>query len=162
MEKKKRQQRTVGAVVKIPLENGFHCYARILEDDFAFYNVHTKEDLPINDIIGSSVLFFAAVYDDAVLEGHWQKIGKILPLEAHLNNKPPVYTQDRLNLDKYTIYKNGEEKPATREDCIGLEYLMFWEKEEIEERLNDHFAGRKNEFVEKMKQAEMYSNKAKA
>jgi hypothetical protein len=158
MEKKKRQQRTVGAVVKIPLENGSHCYARILTDDFAFYDIHTKEELPINDIVRSPVLFFAAVYDDA-LKGDWVKVSKALPIEAHLKDKPPVYTQDRLNLTNYTIYKNGEEIPATKEDCIGLEYLMVWEKQEIEERLNDHYAGRKNQFVERMKRAEMYSNK---
>ncbi len=156
MEKKKQQRRTVGSVVKIPLENNYHTYARILTDDFAFYDIHTKEDLSINEIVKSPVLFFAAVYDDVLKDG-WVKVSKALSIEAHLKDKPPVYTQDRLNPTNYTIYKNGEEIPATKQDCINLEYLMIWEKQEIEERLNDHFAGRKNEFVEKMKRAEMYS-----
>lgn len=162
MEKKKQQRRTVGAVVKIPLENGFHTYARILTDDFAFYNIHTKDDLPITDVIKLPVLFFAAVYDDVIIQGHWEKVSKALTIEAHLKDKPPVYIQDRLNPTNYTIYKNGEGIPATKKDCVNLEILMIWEKEEIEERLNDHFAGRKNQFVEKMKRAEMYSSKAKA
>ena len=155
MEKKKQQRRTVGAVVKIPLENNYHTYARILTDDYAFYDIHATEDLPIDEILKLPVLFFATVYDDALKDG-WVKVSKALPIEEHLNDKPPVYTQDRLSL-KYSIWKDGEEIPATKQDCIGLEYFMVWEREEMEERLNDHFAGRVNEFVEKMKRAEMYS-----
>lgn len=157
MEKKKQQRRTVGSVVKIPLQDGFHTYARILTDDYAFYDIHTTEDLSINDIVKLPVLFFATVYDDALKEG-WIKVSKALPIEAHLKDKPPVYVQDRLNPTNYTIYRDGEETQATKEECIGLEFFMVWEKEEIEERLNDHFAGRINEFVDMMKRAEVYDN----
>ena len=34
----KRQQRTVGAIVQVPLENGYHTYARILKTRLAFYD----------------------------------------------------------------------------------------------------------------------------
>ncbi len=51
MERKlKRQRKTVGAIVKIPLENGYHSYARILELGTAFYDVNTKEELQINEL----------------------------------------------------------------------------------------------------------------
>ena len=67
MERKfKRQQRTIGAVVKIPLENGFHTYGRILEVETAFYDIHTKKDLPTEEIIEAPVLFITTVYDDAI------------------------------------------------------------------------------------------------
>jgi len=159
MERKlKRQQRTVGAIVKIPLEKGFHAYARILEDNFAFYDIRTKKELPADKIVSTAaVIFFATVHDDAVIKGYWQKIGKVLPVEKYLSWKQPFYTQDRLNPTKYTIYHNGKEKPATRQQCIGLDYLMVWTYEEMEERLRDFFARRKNKFVEKMHRAEMYS-----
>ena len=53
----KKQQRTVGSIVKIPLENGFHGYGRILENDIAFYDFRTKEDLNPQEIIEKSILF---------------------------------------------------------------------------------------------------------
>ncbi len=77
----KRQQRTVGAIVKVPLENGFHTYARILEVRGAFYDARTQEDLEIDEIIEKPILFFAAVHNSAITKGYWQKIGKKLPLE---------------------------------------------------------------------------------
>ncbi len=44
MERKfKKQQRTIGAIVEIPLNDGYKTYARILDEYFAFYNIYTKE-----------------------------------------------------------------------------------------------------------------------
>ena len=66
----KRQQRTVGAIVKIPLEDGFHTYARILETRCAFYDARTEEDLEIKEIIEKPILFFATVYDSVITKGY--------------------------------------------------------------------------------------------
>lgn len=41
----KRQTRTLGSIVKIPLENGFHTYARVLGVELAFYDLRTKEEI---------------------------------------------------------------------------------------------------------------------
>ena len=43
----KKQQRTIGAIVKVPLEKGgYHTYARILKSPyFAFYDLRTKEEI---------------------------------------------------------------------------------------------------------------------
>ena len=72
----KPQQRTVGAIVKIPLEDGFHTYARILEVRCAFYDARSREELSAEEIIGKPVLFFASVYDRVITRGYWPKIGK--------------------------------------------------------------------------------------
>ena len=74
-------------------------------------------------------------------------------------NTPPKYTQNRLNLSQYKIHYLKKTLAATKEECIGLEYWAVWQPEKIEERLNDHFSGRKNSYVERMKCAEMYSDK---
>jgi len=91
-------------------------------------------------------------------KGYWLKIGKKLPLENKLSEIPPFYTQDILNPDKYTIYEIKGKRPATKEECQGLEYYGVWEGEKMEERLSDHFTGKKNKMVENIKNAERHSN----
>ena len=77
----KRQQRTVGAFVKIQLDEKYHTYARILgEASFAFYDIRTTEDnKDLKKIASRPILFIVAVYDDAITRGRWIKVGK-LPL----------------------------------------------------------------------------------
>lgn len=64
----KRQQRTIGSIVKIPLENGFHTYARILKSRIAFYDLRTtetKNERNINaaiDLFGDIALGLFAYY----------------------------------------------------------------------------------------------------
>ena len=152
----KRQQRTIGSIVKIPLENGFWTYARILEVKCAFYDAKTNQDLDIEEIIQKPILFFATVYDSAITKGFWEKIGKKLPLEDHLLDLPPVYTQDILNPTKFTIYSEKEIRQASKEECLGLELLATWTHKNIEERLNDYYLHRKNEFVDFMLKADLH------
>ena len=146
----KRQQRTVGAIVKIPLENGCHSYARILQTRLAFYDICTKKDLLLEEIIEKPILFISVVYDFAITKGFWLKIGKKLPLEEHLQKTTPLYTEDLLT-GKYLIYDGGKQVVATKDEIKGLESYTVWSPEGIEKRLNDYFANRKNEFVEDMK-----------
>jgi len=78
------------------------------------------------------------------------KIGKKLPLEEHLQQNQPLYTEDLLT-GKYLIYENGEQIDASKEQIKGLESYTVWSHEGVEKRLNDYYANRKNEFVEDMK-----------
>jgi Immunity protein 26 len=74
----KRQQRTIGAIVKIPLKDGFHSYALVLDKaSIAVYNLKTKSELTIEEVITYDTLFIIAVYNSAITSGHWPKIGKI-------------------------------------------------------------------------------------
>ena len=154
--KLKRQQRTVGSIVKIPLENGFWTYARVLEIKMAFYDAKTSQDLDISEIVEKPILFFATVYDSAITKGFWEKIGKKLPLEAHLLDLPPTYSQDILNPTKFEIHFDNYSRPATQEECLGLEVDSIWTYEGIEERLNDHYANRENEFLPFMLKADIH------
>ena len=99
----KRQRRTVGAVVKIPLEDGFYTYGRILEDKVAFYDIYTEEDKSIEEILESPVLFITAVYNSVITKGFWPKVSKAIPLEDELIETPPKFRQDPLNIDSYSI-----------------------------------------------------------
>jgi len=143
----KRQQRTVGAIVKVPLEDDYHTYARILESQLAFYDCKTKTELTIDNILKTKVLFIVAVFDDVITRGIWTKISKaILPIEPHLLKlqDAPLYTED-INTGEYTIYYNTTIRKATKEEIIGLESFTVWDWETIEQRLNDYYANRFNQ-----------------
>jgi len=139
------------------LENGFHTYARILKNDFAFYDSRTNKELTLEEIVKKPVLFILTVHDSAVTKGYWVKIGKILPIEPHLLIDIPVFTQNILNPLHFTIYFNGKTQPATQEECKGMEYFMIWTHTDVEKRLNDYYSDRKNEYTEQIKNADMYS-----
>ncbi|WP_051118424.1 hypothetical protein [Vibrio campbellii] len=63
----------------------------------------------------------------------WVKVGKI-------NNHPMLnqtHQFDKFDLisKKFSIYSDGNETPATREECLGLECAAVWGKSHVEDRL---------------------------
>ncbi len=157
----KRQQRTVGSIVKIPLERGYHSYARILKSPyFAFYDLRAKENLSDLDLIVSSpVLFITSVSHYSVTSGLWIKVGK-LPLEKKLLKIPPQFIQDSIQTNQFEIvYDDGRKKKATAEECAGLERLAVWTPESIQERLIDHYAGRQNFWAKPTKKLKIDMDK---
>jgi len=154
----KRQQRTVGAIVKVPLEDGYHTYARILADTFAFYDARTKTNITdLKEIISKPILFITAVYDYAINQGLWLKIGKI-PLEEKLMVEPEFFIQDSIKPDQFSILESDgiTIRSASRDECIGLERATVWTPESIAERINDYYAERPNFWVESMKRLELF------
>jgi len=148
---KKRQIRNLGDIVKIDLEDGFHAYARVLEEAmFAFYDCRTKEDLGIEQVAAAPVLFQIAVMDHAVKRGRWPVVGH-LPLDSKLAAPPPRFIQDVNRPDSFSIYQHGIIHPATKEECRGLERAAVWDPTHVEDRLRDHYAGRKNKWFESMR-----------
>jgi hypothetical protein len=143
-------KRTLGDVVKIPLGDGTHAYARVLpEASFAFYDSRGTEDLPIERVIDLPVLFYAAAMKHAIKTGRWPIVGHI-PLDNRLR-RPPTFIQDPLNNSSFSIYENGQIRSSTRQECIGLEREAVWEPEHVEDRLRDHYAGRSNKWFESLK-----------
>lgn len=67
----KRQQRTVGAILRIDLKDGYYNYAQILEFGVAFFDIHVKEsELESLDILlEKSILFIVEVYNDVITKG---------------------------------------------------------------------------------------------
>ena len=146
----KRQQITVGSIVKIPLANGFHGYGRILDSKTAIYEIYTRENLPEKEILESPILFFVAVFDSVITKGYWEKIGKPIPLEEKLKNEnlPPMYKQDLATQKCELVYPDRFE-PATEEQCKGLERWSVWTAQGIEQRLEKHFASKEKPVLEK-------------
>jgi hypothetical protein len=137
-----RQRRIVGAILKVPLDERRHTYAQTLnEADFAFFDARTDKELPIHDIISRPVLFREAVHKSAWNTGRWKRVGKA-PLTPELSKPVPKFIQDKLQPDRFSIYLGGDIRPATKEECVGLQQCSVWDGPNIEERLRDHYAGR--------------------
>jgi hypothetical protein len=114
----------------------------------AFYDIRTKKECSTEEIVAAKVLFFASVYKQEITQGNWEKIGKKLPLEEQLLSLPPVYIQSPLSPQHFEILDGSNIRAATKEECIGLESMTIWSAKGIEKRLNDHFAGRYNQYVD--------------
>lgn len=115
----KRQQRTVGAVIAIPLPNEHYAFGRILKNAaYAFYDFLSQDQRPeIHRIVHSRVLFIIAANDYRVHQGEWLKIHKA-PLEPELETLPNCYVEDVLAPGNYSLYdaNTGEITPATKEE----------------------------------------------
>jgi hypothetical protein len=147
----KAQKRVVGDIVRVDLSDGFRSYARVLNEAlFAFYDNRLGEELPLNRIIALPILFQVPVMDHAVKRGRWVIVGNA-PLDDRLLNPPPRFMQDAIRKDRFRIYVNGQIRPATKEECVGLEREAVWDPTHAEDRLRDHYAGRKNKWVESLK-----------
>jgi len=146
----KRQKRMVGDVVEIPLGDGSHTYAQALPDvSFAFYDARVESEMTVDEIVQRPILFSLPVMSYAVKKGVWPIVGHVLP--GQLVKSPPTFIQDALNKSHFEIYENGEIRPATREECVGLERCAVWDPSHIQDRLRDHYAGRTSKWVESLK-----------
>jgi len=86
----------------------------------------------------------------AVKRGRWAVVGHIA-LDEALMNPPPFFMQDALRKDSFSLYQKGQIRPATKSECVGLERAAVWDPTHVEDRLRDHYAGRKNKWVESLK-----------
>lgn len=148
---RKFQKYSVGGILKIPLDNGWHTYGQMIGDaEVAFFDAKTEQELSISEIVSRPILFRAAVFSYAITKFIWEKIGKA-PLSEALQTPQPYFIQDPLNPKKFEIYLAGDIRPATKEECQGLERCAVWEPEHIVERINDYYKGIPNKWVESLK-----------
>ncbi|MGH0346523.1 immunity 26/phosphotriesterase HocA family protein [Sinorhizobium meliloti] len=139
-----------GDFLKIGMDDGTFCFARVLHEPYmAFYGLRSEDERPIDEVAQSKVLFKLAVMNRAVTSGRWRVIGN-LPLEEELRQPVKSFRQDPIT-KKLSIYVNGADSPATPEACANLERAAVWDPEHVEDRLRDHFAGVPNKWVESLR-----------
>jgi len=149
----RRQALKPGAVLRVDLDEGWHTYARILDPVpmVAFYDCRVSA--PMDDlraIAGRPVLFVLAVSGQAH-KGHWPKVGDVPP-DASPVPIPAQFMQDIATGQCQIVDKDVfNARPATPEECLGLERVAVWDPTHVEERLRDHYAGRPNAHLEYMK-----------
>jgi Immunity protein 26 len=146
----KRQRRKPGNILAIPNATGKLYFGRELKEGVvAFYNIKSDVQIAIEKILCASILFSVAVMNHAIIRNNWTIIGW-KPLEPELAKSPDFFMQDA-HSGNFSIYKEGGQiVPATRKQVKGLEIAAGWEPEHIVDRLDDHFAGRKNKWLESL------------
>lgn len=147
---KKKQKRTIGSIVKVPVDDYF-IYAQILDNtEMVFFDTKNLENENINQIVEFPVLFRVATNDNYILDGTWEKIGKS-EIKKEFLQPVPYFIQDALNPDKFEIYLNGNIRPATKKECLELDRCAVWAVNHIEDRIRDHYNNKPNAWVEQMK-----------
>jgi hypothetical protein len=143
-----------GDFVAIPLPDGGYGYCRILMKLVAFYDIHTKELVKIDQFANCSVLFICSVRKKAPAIDHWIVSGN-RPLEPELNREVKFFKIDLVTSD-FSIYVSIPAPPnaykeyaVSKEECQNLEPLMSWEPNHIEVRLSDHFHNRENWIIKR-------------
>jgi hypothetical protein len=149
--KKNIQNWTPGDVLKIPLADGKFAFARVLKYPLvAFYNLKTERIPNIDSIISSPVIFKIWVMKYGVTSGDWPVICNA-PLTPELEVPPFFFKRDPISGALSIYMGNNIERPATLEECQGLECAAGWDPVHVVDRINDHFAGKPNKWVEAMR-----------
>jgi hypothetical protein len=138
----KRQRWSHGAVVVVPLGNGFHTYAQMLDDpEYAFFDCRTRKELLASIAAIHPVLFRLWVSGYAHTTGRWPKVGTA-PVRAELQAPVRRYNQDALRPQDTRLTYDGCEGPlGSVADCEGLECAAVWDPEHVEDRLRSHYEG---------------------
>ena len=148
MENQKRQKIKDGAVVKINLSANKLVFGRLMKSRIAIYDftVLNSADTPsIETIISKPIFLYCSIYNDVITKRVFEIIGFKELTEEEIENIPPSFMQDMVDINKCTIYYfDGRELKAKPEDCIGLERSSVWEAQGLIERIQDHYSGKKN------------------
>jgi hypothetical protein len=152
MEKKKRQRIKDGAVVKINLSENRLIFGRLIVGRIGIYDfvVPQSEQLPeIEVIISKPTFLYCSVYNDVITKGVFEIIGFKELTKDEIDKIPAKFMQDLVNIDDCVIFwPDGRERRATPQECIDLERSSVWEAEGLVQRIEDHYAGKRNFHVE--------------
>ena len=141
-----------GDLIKIPLKEGVHTYARILVDDsYAILDCpSTTERSDFTSIIQSDILFTAKVDIFGLKEGYWTIVTNI-PLEKPLDEFYPRYFNpaptNPVNLGFYEVYKE-EIEDEIKKDWIKTGKIQLdgiYGRIHIESRINAYYDGKRYE-----------------
>ncbi|WP_215543322.1 Imm26 family immunity protein [Amycolatopsis sp. CA-230715] len=145
-----------GLVVLVPREIGVYNVARLSNDvSVEFYDLTVTEIRPVSEVeIREAIMLFKiSVNKRALKSGSWPVVGKLPLTDEEKTVKDILFTQDSLSgkISKYIydpVTKQSLESPATAEEVADLEAVAVWDPTHVEERLRDHYAGRRNKWVE--------------
>jgi hypothetical protein len=142
-----------GDIVRIDIGDGRHTYGQLVTAPYvAVYDFPTTEQATDPaEVVGKPILFTVGVYDRAIGRRGWPVIGQAPPGSPGIA-VPEQFMQDPFNPASLRIIDaDGNMRPATYEECEGLEPCSVWEAEHVAGRIRDHYAGRPNVALEHMK-----------
>ena len=150
-KKRKYFRRKVGMVFRVPLGEDLYGYGQIANEteEIFFDYVDNAKNVNIGNLLNHKVIFKIVVQNGPLHDGIWEVLGLYPVVEQNATRK------DRFNYDfmkeRYVIVKEDmTEVPSTPEEIrkLGLECFAAWHYTNVEDRLRDHFAGRKNYWIE--------------
>jgi len=135
----------------VSLKDGSYGYGRVRAfPAMSFYDFNTREPVHDVDKIASRPILFSVLVHKSALK-KWKVIAK-RPLEDDLRRYIRTFSQDIADPRKCTIGdEEGNERPATPSECVGVERSAVWEDNHVEDRLLDTFNGRPNRWYENQK-----------
>lgn len=134
----------------IDLGDGKYGFARVLPEPLMeFFDLRLTTIPTIEEVVSHPVLFTLCVMNSAIKRRHWQAVGNA-PVDAATFESPYFFKEDALD-GTISLYRDGRETPAKSGDVTGLERAAVWSAEHVEDRLRDHFAGRRNKWVESLR-----------
>ena len=146
-------KRRVGDVVAVPISEGRRSFAIVLDEPtIAFFDILTTNDRTPSpgDMLNSRELFRLWVMNHAIERGTWPVVSHTR-VPPHMLTPQPFFKQDPIS-GKLSITTNGaDEEPASRAQCLGLERAAVWDPRHIVDRLEDHFSGRENKWLESLR-----------
>ena len=141
-----------GNIFEVALPSGGLAYGMVIAAPLsAFFDFRFAERPPITDILSHPVAFRIWVMRSCLSKSGWPVIG-FASVPGALSKPPDFYKFDRI-ARRFSLYRGHSEDPATREQCLGLECAAVWSAVHVESRLDDHFAGRANSYVESLSAA---------
>lgn len=148
-------QRKIGDIVLIPLGDRGHSYAHVSTNPcIIFYDGIFESELSVDEIVQLPELFNLSVNDRALEGGEWAVIGRYELREEQLK-RPYRYKQDmisgELSLYHSDFSSTDYERPATLDECKGLECAAVWNPDHVVERIKDFYDGKPNKWAEQLK-----------
>ncbi len=115
-----RQRRQIGAILKVPIGDGWHSYAQVLDEpEVAFFDVRTRTDFAVFDILDLPCLFRLWVMNWAVTSGRWSRVGKA-DVAGPFRQPIARFREDAIDGSLW-LHLNGVEEPAQPFECADLE-----------------------------------------
>lgn len=136
-----------GTVVRIPYADGKNAYAQVLDPPWirVFEGTAQDEVEDVAAIVARPERYRLAITAYPLGDGRWPVVGHspVLPEDLWI---PSRFIQDRWRPEELRIVINtpdGEEieRPATVDECQGLEAYAVWDLPHVEQRLADEDAG---------------------
>jgi hypothetical protein len=147
-----KQRWEPGTVIRTTNADGDTYYGRLLEFPWAaFYDLRTEQPLDdLQAIVAAPVAFTVAAHKDLIAKNQWEAIGSVA-LDGSLQPPAEQAMIDVLDPDHHQIIDaEGNIRDATAAEVAGLEPAAVWDPEHVVDRLDDHFAGRPNRWLQGM------------
>jgi hypothetical protein len=154
----KRTKFGPGDIFEVDLGDGFRSYGIVAAgNDHAFFDLRSRQTPPLEEILSKKVIFRVPVSKEPFASGKWRRLGNV-PLLAELR-EPAAYRNQPVGSNQVFRYQSGRLTPSSVEEVKDLELLAVWLEQHIVDRLNDHFAGKRNRWVEYFKTIRRYDPK---